>query len=101
MMNLHRAMMKNGIDSYVVWGRGRKAENDHEYFMDDSWGVKLHGVYTRITDKTGFASTLSTRKLLNWLDEIEPDIIHPWKQRRRRQMPKLQKKQKRQKQSPF
>ena len=75
-MNLHRAMMKNGIDSYVVWGRGRKAENDHEYFMDDSWGVKLHGVYTRITDKTGFASTLSTRKLLNWLDEIEPDIIH-------------------------
>ena len=76
MMNLHRAMMKNGIDSYVVWGRGRKAENDHEYFMDDSWGVKLHGVYTRITDKTGFASTLSTRKLLNWLDEIEPDIIH-------------------------
>lgn len=76
MMNLHRAMMKNGIDSYVVWGRGRKAENDHEYFMDDSWGVKLHGVYTGITDKTGFASTLSTRKLLNWLDEIEPDIIH-------------------------
>lgn len=76
MMNLHRAMMKNGIDSYVVWGRGRKAENDHEYFMDDSWGVKLHGVYTRITDKTGFASTLSTRKILNWLDEIEPDIIH-------------------------
>lgn len=76
MMNLHRAMMKNGIDSYVVWGRGRKAENDHEYFMDDSWEVKLHGVYTRITDKTGFASTLSTRKLLNWLDEIEPDIIH-------------------------
>lgn len=76
MMNLHRAMMKNGIDSYVVWGRGRKSENDHEYFMDDSWGVKLHGVYTRITDKTGFASTLSTRKLLHWLDEIEPDIIH-------------------------
>lgn len=76
MMNLHRAMMKSGIDSYVVWGRGRKAENDHEYFMDDSLGVKLHGVYTRITDKAGFASTLSTRKLLHWLDEIEPDIIH-------------------------
>ena len=48
MMNLHRAMMKNGIDSYVVWGRGRKAENDHEYFMDDSWGVKLHGVYVPV-----------------------------------------------------
>lgn len=75
-MNLHRAMIKNGIDSYVVWGRGRKSENDHEYFMDDNWGVKLHGVYTRITDKTGFASTSSTRKLLHWLDEIEPDIIH-------------------------
>lgn len=76
MMNLHNEMLKNGIDSYVAWGRGRKAENNHEYYMDDDLGVKLHGVYTRITDKTGFASTRSTKKLLDWIDGIKPDIIH-------------------------
>lgn len=76
MMNLHKAMLKLGIDSYVAWGRGRKAENDHEYYMDDDIGVKVHGVYTRITDKHGFASKRATVKLLKWIDNIHPDIIH-------------------------
>lgn len=76
MMNLHKAMLEQGIDSYVVWGRGRKAENDHEYYMDDDIGVKTHGVYTRITDMHGFASKRATVKLLNWIDNIHPDIIH-------------------------
>lgn len=76
MMNLHKAMLKQGIDSYVAWGRGRKAENDHEYYMDDDFGVKVHGIYTRITDKHGFASKSATIKLLNWIDNIHPDIIH-------------------------
>ncbi len=76
MMNIHKAMLAQGIDSYVVWGRGRKAENDHEYYMGDNIGVKIHGVYTRLSDKTGFASIRSTKKLLQWIDRITPDIIH-------------------------
>ena len=76
MMNLHKTMLMRGIDSYVAWGRGRQAENDHEYYMGDNVGVKIHGVYTRLSDKTGFASIKSTKKLLQWIDKIEPDIIH-------------------------
>ena len=76
MMNLHKAMLDHGIDSYVAWGRGRKAENNHEYFMNDDLGVKIHGVYTRIIDKHGFASVSSTKKLLKWIGSIKPDIIH-------------------------
>ena len=76
MMNLHKAMLDHGIDSYVAWGRGREAENNHEYFMNDDLGVKIHGVYTRIIDKHGFASVSSTKKLLKWIDSIKPDIIH-------------------------
>lgn len=76
MMNLHKAMLEQGIDSYVAWGRGRKAENNHEYYMNDDFGIKLHGIYTRITDKHGFGSSSSTKKLLSWIDSINPDIIH-------------------------
>ena len=76
MMNLHKAMKENGIDSYVAWGRGRKAQNNHEFYMNDELGVKLHGVYTRISDKHGFGSRTSTKKLLRWIDSIDPDIIH-------------------------
>ncbi len=76
MLNIHRLLSEAGHDSYVVWGRGRKAENDHEYVMDDDFGVKLHGVYTRLTDKTGFASKRATKKLISKLEEINPDLIH-------------------------
>lgn len=76
MMNIHKELIEEGHDSYVCWGRGRNAENDHEIAIKDNWGVKLHGVYTRLFDRTGFASSHATKKLLNYLDEIIPDIIH-------------------------
>ena len=76
MMNLHGILTENGYDSYVAWGRGRDAENDHEIAFGDELGVKLHGAYTRITDRTGFASKAATARLIKGLDEIKPDIIH-------------------------
>lgn len=76
MMNLHSSMTEKGFDSHVVWGRGRTAENDHEYYMDDKMGVNLHALYTRMTDRTGFASVAATKKLVKWLEDLHPDIIH-------------------------
>ena len=76
MMNIHNKLLEEQYDSYVVWGRGRAAQNEHEIAILDEFGVKLHGIYTRITDKTGFASKKVTRELINKLQQIEPDIIH-------------------------
>ena len=76
MMNIHRELLNQGHESYVVWGRGRNAENDHEIYMNDKLGVYLHVLYSRLTGKHGFASKRATRKLLKKLDEIKPDIIH-------------------------
>lgn len=76
MMNIHKALNGEGHDSYVCWGRGRNAESDHEIVIKDDLGVRLHGVYTRMSDRTGFASNHATKKLLNHLDEIGPEIIH-------------------------
>lgn len=76
MNKIHKYLLNNGNESYIVWGRGRKAENNHELFLDDSIGVYYHVMYTRLTDKTGFASNKSTKKLLDFLDKIKPDIVH-------------------------
>ncbi|MFR3995538.1 MAG: glycosyltransferase [Turicibacter sp.] len=76
MMNIHRRLQKEGYESYVVWGRGRTSENQYEIAILDDLGVKIHGVYTRITDKTGFASWKYTRKLIAKFEQIQPDIIH-------------------------
>lgn len=76
MLSIHHALQKAGYDSYVIWGRGRKPENNNEISIEDSVEIKLHGLYTRITDRTGFASAKATKKLLEALDNIRPDIIH-------------------------
>jgi hypothetical protein len=44
MMNHHKLMTSQGIDSYVVWGRGRKPENDHEISIHDYFGVLFHAL---------------------------------------------------------
>ncbi len=76
MLDIHRALLNNGHDSYVIWGRGRNATNDHEIYLNDKIGVYIHALLSRITGKVGFYSKHSTKKLLRILDEIKPDIIH-------------------------
>jgi len=76
MFSIHHQLQSAGYDSYVVWGRGRAPENDHEFNMGDSLGIKLHGVYTRLTDRTGFASIRSTTRLIDKMKVIQPDVIH-------------------------
>ena len=75
MLNIHHALEKNGYESYVVWGRGRRPKNRHEISIEDDLGIKLHGLYTRVTDRTGFASKRATKRLLDILDNIKPDVI--------------------------
>ena len=76
MLSIHQRLKDDGVTSYAVWGRGRNAANPSEFDINDSLGVKFHGVYTRLTDKTGFASKRATRKLIRFLEEKKPDIVH-------------------------
>lgn len=76
MMGIHQLLLDEGDESYVVWGRGRDAENKSEIVIRDDSGVKIHGLYTRLTDKTGFASQRATQRLISRLEIIKPDIIH-------------------------
>lgn len=76
MMNLHNSMQNNGIESYVVWGRGKKSNSKYEISMEDYIGVRIHGFFTRVFDLTGFLSIRATKKLIQQLKKIKPDIVH-------------------------
>lgn len=76
MMSIHEELKNQGIDSYVVWGRGRKPENTTEYTIEDKVGMICHGLFTRITDRTGFASVRATKKLIKYINDIKPTIVH-------------------------
>lgn len=76
MLNIHKALLDFGYSSYVIWGRGWKPEKINEISIEDCLGIKWHGVYSRLFDKTGFASKRATEHLLSKLNKIKPDIIH-------------------------
>lgn len=37
--------------------------------------VRLHGIYTRLTDRHGFAGTAATKKFLAWAEDYDPDVL--------------------------
>lgn len=76
MRNLHRSLMDEGVDSYIFWGRRHGTIGDRERCCATKVSVYLHGVLSRLTDRAGFYSKRDTAKLLRWLEEIDPDVVH-------------------------
>ena len=76
--DLARAFDKEGHTVRIAHGRdGIVPEKYRKYAVriGSDLGVKLHGVYTRVTDRHGFSSTAATRKFLAWAEEFNPDLL--------------------------
>lgn len=46
------------------------------YQIGNKLDWKLHALWARILGKQAYASKGATKKLLQWMDEIQPDIVH-------------------------
>ena len=76
MMKEHRELLAAGEESYAFWGRGRAGEGDRELRFATDAEVRLDALQTRLDGKAGFHSKAATRRLLERLGEIEPDVVH-------------------------
>ena len=76
MMKEHRELLAAGEDSFAFWGRGRAGEGGRELRFATDGEVRLDALQTRLDGKAGFHSKAATRRLLERLDEIEPDVVH-------------------------
>lgn len=70
-----------GIEGFVAYGP-KTAVNDssdddkHSLCLQSKIQRKLNIIRTRLFDHHGFYNEAETRKLIKWMDEIQPDIIH-------------------------
>ena len=63
--------------SYIAaYGRGKKSEDPHALYIGSPWDRYLHAALSRITDRAGFYSRSATRKLVGFIREYQPDVIH-------------------------
>ncbi|QOS69951.1 glycosyltransferase [Eggerthella guodeyinii] len=76
MRNLHEELKEQGVDSYIFWGRRHETISDHEACCASKLGVYAHGILSRLTDRVGFYSKRDTRRLLERLEAIDPDVVH-------------------------
>lgn len=76
MLKIHNERLLSDDESWVLWGRGRDGENEHECNFGSKLEFYFDVLLTRAFGKAGFHSKRATRRLLARLDEINPDIVH-------------------------
>lgn len=69
---------KQGHEVKIAYGRDCDLEKYSKYAVKigTSIDVKLHALFARIFDSSGFGSKSATRKFIKWVEEYNPDVIH-------------------------
>lgn len=73
---LGQAVEKAGGQFVAAYGRGDTSDPEHSYRIGGKLHTYGHALLSRITDRAGFYSTGATRKLVAFIREYQPDVIH-------------------------
>jgi len=74
--DLHQILTEQGHESYVAFGRGEPQNCENAIRIGNKFDNYAHGALTRIFDRHGFGSVSATRRFINKVEELDPDIIH-------------------------
>lgn len=67
---------EQGWKTYIAFGRYSKSSQSKLIHVGNTFQVYEHYVEHLLWDNDGLASRLSTKQLINKIDDIKPDIIH-------------------------
>lgn len=73
--------LKNIVEQYegegaVIYGRGDIVDESNVWKIGSESDFKLHALFARLTDKAGFFSKKYTIKMIEKIQNYNPDIIH-------------------------
>ncbi|WP_293956166.1 MULTISPECIES: glycosyltransferase [unclassified Sphingobacterium] len=68
-------ILAEGGESFIAYGRESKPSKSFIYKIGNKLNVLYHVLYTRITDRHGFASKHATRRLIRKIKQVKPDLI--------------------------
>lgn len=75
-LGIHNELVAQGHESTIAWGRTNTAPITVPTIrIGSSMDQKMHGLYTRVTDKCGFGSKRATEEFIKKIDEYKPDLI--------------------------
>lgn len=71
-----RLAVDNGFDCYLAYGRVNNQSRLKTIRVGNDLDFYIHALHSRLLDNHGFASRHATRKLIECIEHIRPDIIH-------------------------
>lgn len=73
--DLAEHLRNNGHSVYVATPQKKCTDVDF-YRIGNKFDHKVHALFSRLFGKQAYYSKRSTKKFLNWVDKIKPDIVH-------------------------
>lgn len=74
--DLYNSLNNDGHIASVCYGRGKKVNDFNVFKFGLDFETYMHAILTRITGLTGFFSPLSTFRLLKYIKNFKPDVVH-------------------------
>lgn len=73
---IHRSLIKNGIESVVCYGRGKRVREKNVYKLCSDFYAKCNSLRSRITGLMYGGCYLSTIGLIRIIKKENPDVVH-------------------------
>ncbi len=74
--DLYRRLREDGHEASVAYGRGDEIDEPGIYKFGLDWETRKHALLARVTGKNGYYSPKSTARLIEYIREFKPDLIH-------------------------
>ena len=74
--DIHQLLVKSGHESVIAYGRGEAKSCDHTIKIGNNFDILLHVFKTRFFDLHGFGSKRATKKFVQTVLQLDPDLIH-------------------------
>ena len=74
--DLAKKLIKDGHECEIAYGRGKPPKDIPFIKIGTKISVLFHGLKARLFDKSGFGSTIATKKLINEIKRFKPDVVH-------------------------
>lgn len=74
--SLYEQVKARGAEAAVCYGRGEVLHEENIFKFGLDWETYLHALLTRLTGFTGCFSFFSTRRLLRFINQYQPDVVH-------------------------
>ena len=73
---IHTRLLAEGVESYVAYGRGRAVDDPSVYRFDSTPEIYFSALASRLSGLNGWCNRRATRRLIRYIDQMAPDILH-------------------------